>query len=302
MTAHIRTVTFDCTDPYPLAMFWSAVLGYTDDPDNPNDPDDPEALIVDPRGLSPNLLFIPVPEPKTVKNRVHLDLLPLVGRDEMVERVGELGGSIVADHRRDDGTGWVVMADLEGNELCIERSAAERPEWKLPVVVHRPDFEVRTADERPMLEAMLDWYRAGIVDKCEGVSQRHAAARPFTSETSICGIVKHLAIVEEWFAHDFAGQPLPESLASVDWEADRDWEFRTARDEPIGDLLDGYRVACDRSRVAAAGHDLGELGANPDGGPPFTLRFVYLHMIEETARHLGHLDILREHLDGTTGF
>jgi len=301
MTAHVRTITFDCREPYPLARFWSAVLGYTDHPDNPNLPDDPEALIVDPRGLSPALLFIPVPEPKTVKNRVHVDLQPEVGRDEMVERVLALGGSIVGDHRRDDGSGWVVMADPEGNELCVERSAAERPEQRLPVEVHRPRFDARTADERSMLEAMLDWYRAGIVAKVEGVSQWHAAARPLASETSICGLVKHLTLVEGWFPYDFAGGPVDPAFAGIDWRVDSNWEFRTARDEPIEDLVAAYATACERSRAAVAGRDLDELGANPDGDPPFTLRYVYVHMIEETARHLGHLDILRELLDGTTG-
>ncbi|HKQ01164.1 MAG TPA: VOC family protein, partial [Actinomycetes bacterium] len=75
----------------------------------------------------PGLLFIKVPEPKTVKNRVHLDLVPTDRtRDEEVERLLGIGATLVADHRRSDGSGWVVLADPEGNELCIERSAAER--------------------------------------------------------------------------------------------------------------------------------------------------------------------------------
>ena len=68
-----------------------------------------------------------MPEPKTVKNRVHLDLMPTDRtRDEEVERLLGIGATLVADHRRPDGTGWVVLADPEGNEFCIERSAAER--------------------------------------------------------------------------------------------------------------------------------------------------------------------------------
>src|SRR5690349_6737986 len=69
MPSTIRHLTIDCRDPYPLAVFWSAALGFIDEPDNPNAPDDPEALIVDPRGLHPGLLFIPVPEAKAIKNR-----------------------------------------------------------------------------------------------------------------------------------------------------------------------------------------------------------------------------------------
>lgn len=299
MTAHLRSVTFDCRDPYLQAQFWSAVLGYVDDPDNPNRPDDPEALIVDPRALGPQLLFIPVPEPKTVKNRVHLDLRPDVGRDVMVERVEALGGKVIADHRNQDGSGWVVMADPEGNELCVERSAAERPEERLPVEVHRPWFTARTADERRVLEAMLDWYRDGVVAKVEGVRPWHAVARPLRSPTSIAGIVLHLTLVEEWFTVDFAGLPPDPDLAALAPKVGDEWE--RAADLSVDELLAGYRAACERSRAAAAGHDLDEPGANPLGDRPFTLRYVYVHMIEETARHLGHLDILRELLDGTTG-
>jgi hypothetical protein len=126
MTARVRNITFDCADPYTLAGFWSRVTGYREDPENGNQPDDPEALLVGPDG-QPNLLFITVPEPKTVKNRVHLDLMPTDRtRDEEVGRLLALGATLVADHRRPDGTGWAVLADPEGNELCVERSAAER--------------------------------------------------------------------------------------------------------------------------------------------------------------------------------
>jgi hypothetical protein len=126
MTARPRNITFDCVDPYRLAGFWSQVTGYREDPDNGNAPEDPEALLVGLDG-QPNLLFIKVPEGKAVKNRVHLDLVPARDtRDQEAARLLELGAMLVADHRRPDGTGWVVLADPEGNEFCVERSAAER--------------------------------------------------------------------------------------------------------------------------------------------------------------------------------
>jgi hypothetical protein len=126
MTACPHNITFDCADPYALAGFWSQVTGYEEDPENGNQPGDPEGLLVGPDG-QPNLLFIAVPEPKTVKNRVHLDLRPTDRtRDEEVDRLLGLGASLVADHRQPDGTGWAVLADPEGNEFCVERSAAER--------------------------------------------------------------------------------------------------------------------------------------------------------------------------------
>ena len=73
------------------------------------------------------LLFIPVPEPKTIKNRIHFDVQPIdATRDQEVERLQSLGATIVDDHRNADGTGWVVMGDPEGNEFCVERSKQER--------------------------------------------------------------------------------------------------------------------------------------------------------------------------------
>jgi hypothetical protein len=126
MTAHIRHITFDCADPYALAGFWSQVTGYGENPHNPNAPDDPEALLVAPDG-GPGLLFVTVPEPKSVKNRVHLDVVPADRtRDEEVARLLTIGATLIADHRRPDGTGWALLADPEGNEFCVERSAAER--------------------------------------------------------------------------------------------------------------------------------------------------------------------------------
>ncbi len=126
MTAQIRHVTFDAAEPYALAGFWSQVTGYGEDPEDPNEPEHTEALLVAPDGRAA-LLFVTVPEPKTVKNRVHLDLMPTDRtRDEEVDRLLGIGATLVADHRRPDSTGWAVLADPEGNEFCVERSAAER--------------------------------------------------------------------------------------------------------------------------------------------------------------------------------
>ncbi|MGH3737876.1 MAG: VOC family protein [Micromonosporaceae bacterium] len=126
MVSAVRHVTFDAADPYTLARFWSAVTGY---PLHPDDlPEDTEHLISPPDGAGPGILLCAVPEGKTVKNRLHLDLQPQDRtRDEEVERVLGLGATLVADHRNPDGTGWAVLADPEGNEFCVERSATERP-------------------------------------------------------------------------------------------------------------------------------------------------------------------------------
>lgn len=120
MNPVIHSITFDCTeDPYDLGLFWAELLGrkLADD----DKPGDPEAVLRDPDG-GPTLLFIRVPEAKAVKNRVHLDLRPKGRtRAEEVERALALGATLVADHTRPDGRGWVTLADPAGNEFCVER-------------------------------------------------------------------------------------------------------------------------------------------------------------------------------------
>ena len=134
-----------------------------------------------------------------------------------------------------------------------------------------------------------------------GVNPRDARATPLRSASSISGIVKHLALVEDsWFTVRFAGHADPPPWAGVDWDADRDWEFHTATSEPLGESLALYDVACVRSRAVAAEHELDDIGADTRRSE-FSLRWLLVHMIEETARHLGHLDVLRKYLDGTTG-
>ncbi|WP_406389217.1 VOC family protein [Streptomyces sp. NBC_00887] len=122
MTSLVQHVTIDCADAYELAGFWAEVLGSSVSDDD--EPGDPEALVETPRAA---LLFVTVPEPKRTKNRVHLDLRPDDrSRDAEVERLLALGATLVADHRKPNGRGWATMADPEGNEFCVECSAAER--------------------------------------------------------------------------------------------------------------------------------------------------------------------------------
>lgn len=303
MTSSIAAITIDCRDPHRLSVFWADVLGYAEDLDNPNAPGDPEAYLRDPRGRHPSLLFLPVPEAKAVKNRVHLDLRPAFLRDDEVERVLALGGTLVADHRRVDGSGWAVLADPEGNEFCMERSAAERGIERVDTGERRSPA-VRADEEREVLVAMLDWYREGVVTKVTGMAQHLAVATPLASSSSVAGLVKHLALVEDsWFNVRFAGNPETEPWAGVDWDADPDWEFHSAADEPLEVQIERYRAACATSRAITEAHALGDLSVEASGDPAvhFTLRWAVVHLLEETARHLGHLDILRELLDGTTG-
>ena len=123
----VQSVTFDCADPYGLAEWWSRALGW---PLVDSEPGDDEVLLDPPPDgrHQPPLLFIKVPEGKRVKNRLHLDVVPTGGRtrDEEVERLLKLGAKPYEDHRKPDGSGWMILLDPEGNEFCVCRGAAER--------------------------------------------------------------------------------------------------------------------------------------------------------------------------------
>jgi predicted enzyme related to lactoylglutathione lyase len=124
VTSAFRNFTVDCRDARALATFWAEVLGW-----NVYFDGDPEVLVAPsfPPPAGPTMLFIPVPEQRSVKNRMHVDLQPHDRtRDEEVARLLALGASVVEDHRNENGSGWVWLADPEGNDFCVERSAAER--------------------------------------------------------------------------------------------------------------------------------------------------------------------------------
>ncbi len=305
MSSAINHITFDWANPELLGLFWADALGMLSHPENESG--DPEWLVHDPSGRLPGLLFIAVPEAKRAKNRVHLDVQPLLnGRDHEVEVLVGKGASIVADHRRPDGSGWVTMADPEGNEFCVERSASEKrfgSHQPLAAPVERPWPRVHTADERTMLLGLLDYYRDGVVTKLENLEDpAHSKASAVRSNTSIISLVKHLAYVEDyWFSERMTGV-VPEPWASAPFEEDADWDFSSARSDDPDDVIALYRTAIERSRAIETRLALESVSvANADGRQDVTLRYVLVHMLEETARHLGHLDILRELVDGTTG-
>lgn len=117
MLSVIRAVTFDCADPYALAEFWAGALGAVIAPGSR--PGDARVCVDTPDG-QPKLTFQRVPESKMVKNRLHLDLSPVEDdRDKEINRLIQLGATFVVDTRTPDGEGTVVLADPEGNELCV---------------------------------------------------------------------------------------------------------------------------------------------------------------------------------------
>lgn len=123
--SRVANTTFDCADPVALATFWAAVFEYGGTIES----DEESAWFPEPGGDGKRgLLFLVVPEGKTAKNRVHLDLTPSSTRDEEVARLQGLGATVFADFRNpDDGTGFVVMLDPEGNEFCVEPGLAGAP-------------------------------------------------------------------------------------------------------------------------------------------------------------------------------
>ncbi len=165
-----------------------------------------------------------------------------------------------------------------------------------------PPFD---ADERSMLLAYLEYHRGTLTWKASGLTQAQLAQTIPSSTLTIGGLVKHMALVEDsWFTERLAGLPEPEPWAGVDWDADPDWEHHSAADDPPEQLLGLYAESCDRSRAAidaSASLDQRSVIADRRTGEAFTLRWILLHMIEETARHNGHVDLLRESIDGLTG-
>ena len=163
-----------------------------------------------------------------------------------------------------------------------------------PVPRLRP---LEQGSEKAMLESMLDCYRATVINKVAGLTDAQAftAAVP-PSELTAATVVKHLAGTERfWFSIDFAD-------LDVTWpwsDDDAHGNFRVEPDDTLAGIVSDYVEECARSRQAVADADLDEVARAED--MDFTLRFAMIHMIEETARHCGHLDLLREATDGVVG-
>jgi uncharacterized damage-inducible protein DinB len=156
-------------------------------------------------------------------------------------------------------------------------------------------------DERSQLTTFLDYARDTARAKCEGVSQEDARKAPLPGSPlmTLCGVINHLRWVEYWwFQVIFLGEE-----DEGPWtDEDPDREMRIAVDVPISDLLARYEEQSARYRKLVAGHSLDDTAERTirDGRHP-DLRWILLHLVEETARHNGHLDILRELADGRTG-
>ena len=169
--------------------------------------------------------------------------------------------------------------------------------WTAPQIT-RID-EPRLGDERTMLEAGLDYQRQTLLLKCAGLTAEQLKLRSVEpSSLSLLGLVRHLAAVERWwFRCNFAGQELDDLYYSED---NPDGEFDDVDSADAEADYAGYLREARLCDEAVAGLPLDHQVSRARGGT-FSLRWIYLHMIEEYARHNGHADLLREAIDGETG-
>jgi uncharacterized damage-inducible protein DinB len=161
--------------------------------------------------------------------------------------------------------------------------------------VERPEGPL-TGPERPMLQAFLDWHRATLLYKCAGLTGEQLAERTVPpSALSLLGLVRHMTKVERaWFRQRFAGEPVDNPFGG-----DQDADFE--RGDPARAAADYARLTEEFKLADAAVSNASLDDTFVHNGENMSLRLIYLHMIEEYARHLGHADLLRERTDGATG-
>jgi uncharacterized damage-inducible protein DinB len=153
-------------------------------------------------------------------------------------------------------------------------------------------------DERSMLEKWLEYHRETLAWKCEGLTDEQLRERSVSpSSMSLLGLVRHMADVElNWFRRVMSGDDAP----GIFWSPDNEeGEFDDVDDASVTEAFDRWNAECENARNVAAALTLDDVGNRR--GEDVSLRWVYVHMIEEYARHNGHADLLRERIDGATG-
>ena len=152
-------------------------------------------------------------------------------------------------------------------------------------------------DERATIDGFLELQRATVVYKATGLSDSDAARRLLPSLTTVSGLIRHLADVERsWFREVMDGE---QNIAYRWSDEDPDGEFRVTEADQLDAIIADYLDAIAESRAVQQRYAFDDLCAGRENR--FTLRWITVHLIEETARHIGHIDILREMLDGATG-
>ena len=160
------------------------------------------------------------------------------------------------------------------------------------------DYPEVATGERRTLEQFLDFHRAAVVRTLDDLTDAEAAAPVLpATELTVGGIVKHLAAVEDlWFSHKLLDVPSAQPWRSAPFDQDPDWEFHSAADNSVDEVRALYLSSCEASRRITARVDSLDVRAvrGSFGGQLVSLRWIYLHMIEETAQHRGHIDLLMD--------
>lgn len=163
-------------------------------------------------------------------------------------------------------------------------------------------------DEVTLLRSYIAFLRDSLRMKAEGLTAEQLSTRHEPSALTLGGLLKHLAFVEHWwFSCVLRGTDFGEPWASVDWDADEDWDYNSAAQdtpEELFALFDATVAASDRiiDETLATPEGLETLAVrHPSDEDPVSLRYILLHMVEEHGRHAGHADLIRESVDGTTG-
>jgi uncharacterized damage-inducible protein DinB len=171
--------------------------------------------------------------------------------------------------------------------------------WTAPEVTRTEPPDV--ADERSALQGWLDYHRATLRWKCAGLTGEQLVRRPVASSTlSLLGLIRHMTEVERgWFRRRFGGQTQLPPVYFSDQYPDGDFDFAAAADAEAD--FGAFVTECEAADQAADGHSLDETFVHSMTGERLDLRWIYLHMIEEYARHNGHADLIRELIDGATG-
>jgi hypothetical protein len=176
-------------------------------------------------------------------------------------------------------------------------TSTEPTVWTAPAVERT--WAPPIADERGMLQAWLDFHRGTLLTKCAGLTadQLRTAAVP-PSNLTLLGLVRHMAFVERiWFRQRIAGEPV-EPLYSRDDAPDAD--FEEVADADPAEAIATFTRECAAADAAVRDRSLDDTFVHPRRGDT-SIRWVYVHMVEEYARHNGHADLIRERLDGATG-
>lgn len=154
------------------------------------------------------------------------------------------------------------------------------------------------ASEREILELFLEYHREALTGKLRGLSEEDARRRLVPSSTTLLGLVSHAAAVERnWFQHYLGGKPREEITGNARGD-DPSWDV--GADKTIGGVIAEFESACAASRQIAAGFTLDQTVPHDQLGQ-VSLRFIYVNILTEYARHAGHADIIREQIDGVTG-